>query len=316
MSVSEWEFVETVRDFFAVNRSLRKVFDKLRSGSPAFEELAQIVGDADDSILFRLKERCHALFRSTSSEELTMRREALFDLAVGSLFHESMKLRENLYQQEVYAPKVQKLLEQSGDEARDVFRDFERIQSAGADRAEEALRETETLLEQTRSQLRELLIDLPGEGLMARFLVEHAETVEEVFESASDDLIAEIHGDAASGYRLAAHSYLRSAFYPEATYCLNEALRVSGAAPDLARLIHYSEGMGQFLAGRYAQSIENLGMFCDGAAGSGEAGYLRFAVTALSRIPHLIPDAEQWIAEAGSILERVRPLLDARAAED
>ena len=57
------------------------------------------MGDGEDSVLFRLKERCHALFRGGEQpSEVVMRREALFDLAVGSLFHEAMKFRENLYQ--------------------------------------------------------------------------------------------------------------------------------------------------------------------------------------------------------------------------
>ena len=40
---------------------------------------------------------------------MARRREVLFDLAVGSLFHEAMKFRENFYQREVYGPRVRAL---------------------------------------------------------------------------------------------------------------------------------------------------------------------------------------------------------------
>ena len=66
-----------------------------------------------------------------------MRREALFDLAVGSLFHEAMKFRENFYQREVYGPRVRALRTESGAENEALFREFEKILAAVAQRLDE-----------------------------------------------------------------------------------------------------------------------------------------------------------------------------------
>ena len=114
-----------------------------------------------------------------------MRREALFDLAVGSLFHEAMKFRENFYQREVYGPRVRALRTESGGENAALFHEFEKILSAVAQRLEEGLHESEALLVRTREQLALLLAEHRSNGFVARCLIENRADVEDVFEDGS-----------------------------------------------------------------------------------------------------------------------------------
>ncbi len=103
--------LEILRDFVEVDRLVRGLARRHRAHGLRFPELAALIRDDESSVLFRLKERTHALFRGPGSAMRgSTHREALFDLAVGSLFHEAMKLRENLYQREVYGPRVRELL--------------------------------------------------------------------------------------------------------------------------------------------------------------------------------------------------------------
>ena len=97
-----------------------------------------------------------------------MRREALFDLAVGSLFHEAMKFRESFYQKEVYGPRVGALRSQSTSESDAFFDEFEKILDGVADRLEEGSQETEILIAQTGQQLRVLLAFHPNNALALR----------------------------------------------------------------------------------------------------------------------------------------------------
>ena len=123
--------VDILREFLAAHRLTRRLFARYRSGELRFEELEDLVGDDEHSVLFRLKGRCHALFRRDPGHPaLAVRREALFDLAVGSLFHEAMKFRENFYQREVYGPRVRALRTESGGENAALFQEFEKILSA------------------------------------------------------------------------------------------------------------------------------------------------------------------------------------------
>jgi hypothetical protein len=283
----EWEFVGLMRDFFAVHEVLSRVFDRFRSGSQCFDIIADLVGDSDRCLLFRLKERCHGLFRTREPADEQSPREALFDLSVGSLFHEAMKLRENLYQQEIYAPQVEPLLAHARAETSELFVEFERVQIAGADRTLEAMRETELLLDQTRNQLCVLLVNFPENGLMARFLVEHPDEVHKVFGVSLDDLLATIFGNRVDGYRVAIRSYLHSAFYQQALDCLDRI--DAGSSDDLTRLRHYSIGMSRFREGRYLESVAAIEDWLASCPEEAELEYIESASLAISRVHHLVP---------------------------
>ena len=86
--------VDIVRDFLAVDQAMRSLFERFRSGTLRFEEVRDRIAADEGSALFRLKERCHTLFRlGADASQAARPREVLFDLAVGSLFHETMKFR-------------------------------------------------------------------------------------------------------------------------------------------------------------------------------------------------------------------------------
>lgn len=205
MRTAESRLVDVVRDFLAADRMLRRLFERHERGELRFDEVKEIVGDGEGSVLFRLKEQCHALFRPDArASAVSMRREALFDLAVGSLFHEAMKFRENLYQRVVYGPRVRALRSEAGGESAAIFEEFEKILAGADERLLEARQETEALLHQTRAQFRVLLAAHRDNGLVTRFLVENQGLVAEVFEDGLDGLLAATCGSAAGGYEQAA----------------------------------------------------------------------------------------------------------------
>lgn len=315
-SVRDWEFVELLREYVRVNRTLRSMFHRFRDGAPCFAEVAQLVGDSETSILFRLKERCHALFRNDPTDASDLHREVLFDLTVGSLFHEAMKLRENLYQHEVYVPKVERLFEQHGPDDSAFFKEFERVQSTGYDRTQQAMRETEALLGQTRNQLRALLVSHAENTLMTRNLFENRDAVEFVFESDLCELFGEIHGSAAVGFAAAADSYLESAFFVEAMGCLDSALAESSLSSKtryaLTRSRKYAEGMEHFSNAAYAQSLDSLEAWLDADFECAEVPHMRFADSALSRFGNLVGDDEDGSAlraRAEQVIKRIETML-------
>ena len=117
MTAATTGLVDVIRDFLAVDEGLRRLVSRYRAGALTWEEVRTLVCDDEQSPLYRLKERSHALFRTEGSRlRLEQQREVLFDLAIGSLFHEAMKFRENFYQLQVYAPRVRKLQREGIDE--------------------------------------------------------------------------------------------------------------------------------------------------------------------------------------------------------
>lgn len=274
-----------VRDFLLADRMLRDLFSRLEAGELDFEDVQQLVSDDAGSVLFRLKEHCHALFRTgRGSIDGRAPRAALFDLAVGSLFHEAMKLRENLYQVMVYGPKVRALRRETGTEADDLFREFERILALAEARLAEARSETQALLAQTRAQLRGLLAATPDRGVVTRFLIDHAALVDDVFSDGIDGVLAEVHGSAFAGYEAAARSWLESGWFREAIATL-EAARHRGANPQVMdRLGIYAAAMEQCVQGRYAAAITGLAAWVDADPAAADRPYVAQARAALQRI--------------------------------
>jgi hypothetical protein len=303
--------VDIVREFLLGHLEMVRLFARHRAGSLHWEEVQRLVGDGDASVLFRLKERCHALFRA-GDLGADLPRVALFDLAVGSLFHEAMKLRENFYQLMVYAPKVEAAREQAEPGSEALFEEFARILGASRARLEEALVECEALLEQTRRQFRVLLATHRDNGLLARYLFENASLAEEVLGEPLDALFASIHGEAASGYALAARSYLESGYFDEAQRALAEALARDPGREGLRRDSAYAEGMSAYLRGRYEDALRDLESWAEGAAEPDDAAFRELAHAAVSRLGQLVEGARgQALAErAGALARR----LEAKAA--
>ncbi len=309
--------VGIVRDFLAVHQLVRRLLERYRCEELRFEELANLVGDDEGSVLYRLKERCHALFRQAPSPGMDVRREALFDLAVGSLFHEAMKFRESFYQREVYGPRVRELRSAAGEDADPLFEDFEKILGAVSLRLEETLQETEALLSHTREQLRVLLGGHRENGHVTRYLLENAEVVEEVFGGSLDEILADIHDDAGSAYATAARSYLVSGYYLEAEQAFAEARARGSEQEDLERLSAYAYGMGAYLAGDYGVSVAWLGRWIESAS-EDEAKLAGLAHAAISKIGQLAVggDKQRVVADATLLLEKLAGRRDAGSSPE
>lgn len=301
--------VDIVRDLMAAHRMTRRIFARYRRGELSFGEVQELVWDTEDAVLFRLKERSHALFRRARGEsEVMMRREALFDLAVGSLFHEAMKFRENFYQRSVYGPKVVELRSQAGGENEELFQEFEKILEGASVRLDEALQETDALLSQATTQLRVLLQNHAASGLVARHLIQHADDVEEVFGQDLDALLADLYGSSTAGFRLAARSLLESGYFDEARTTLEAASVRGGSDAELARLSAYAEGMSAFLKARYGDAVRGLERWWDAGPEPEERAQLGLAHAALSRIPQLVSDTSLRRV-ADRLARRIQPRL-------
>ncbi len=306
---AESSIVDIAREFLAVHRALRANAAAYRAGTLRFDELEHFVGDDERSGLFRLKERCHALFRSeTASGEPEIGASALFDLAVGSLFHEAMKLRENFYQSAVYAPKVDALRAAGVADAGGLLGEFDKIVRDARTRLVESVAESETLLRQTTAQFRELLRDHLANGLLARFLVEQRQALAEVLGGEPDAALAELYGSAGAAWRRAATSYLTSGFFADASGSLAQAAAHGESSAEVARQRAYAEGMSAFLAGRYDDALRGLSVWLDGRPEPSERKLAELAIAASSRIGQLVEGDPALGERAAAVTQRLRAL--------
>jgi tetratricopeptide (TPR) repeat protein len=301
--------VDIARDFLDAHQRVRELFARHRSGELRFHELEELVGEDRGSVLFRLKERCHASFRSEAGGPSgPMHREALFDLAVGSLFHEAMKFRENFYQHEVYGPRVHALRSQAEEGEAAIFDEFARIQEGVSARLEEGLVETETLLAQTLEQLRMLLAAYREDPRVSRFLIDHAAKLEAALQRPFDEIMADLYGDAAQAYALAGRSLLASGYYTSALRSLRSALARGADEAELGRLVSYALGMEAYLGRDYPETVAQLGAWVQEAE-TDPPEFAHLARDAVKRIDQLA-DAEireRLATEVARLLEQLPP---------
>jgi len=300
--------VDIAREFLLAHQQLRQLFERHRRDELHWDEVQELVGGTEASVLFRLKERCHALFRAGElGGDLSAARVALFDLAIGSLFHEAMKLRENFYQLEVYTPKVERARSEAEPGAEGLFEEFARILAASRERLAEAMAESEALLEQTRRQFRVLLAAQRENGLLARYLLENASLAEQVLGEPLEEFFATIHGEAIAGYALAARSYLDSGYFDEARRALGEALARDPTRAGLRRAAAYADGMSAYLRGRYEDALHHLEGWAADPADPGDAGFRELALAAVSRLGQLVEGERQarLADRAGALARRL-----------
>lgn len=300
------EFVQLVREFLSAHAELSALFAAHAPDEIPFADVLALVGGDDHSVLYRLKEGSHQLFREDGEAvSAAVRREAIFDLAVGSLFHEAMKLRECLYQCEFYAPRIAALREVTeDDESAELFLEFERILDKSTSRLHEVVAEVRILLAQTRDQLRRLLVERGGDRVVTRFLLGRRELVEATFPEGLEGLLEAMHGSPVNGFVEASRSLLESAYFVEATRTLREAARYPEAPrAELDQLLRYAEGMQAFLDGDYPASLSALEAWVDSGAHGVERDFARLAASALSRIGRLVVDDDDAEAIAASAKE-------------
>lgn len=303
------DFVQLLREFLSGYTAFADLFARFGSQEIPFARIRELVGDDEGTVLFRMKEKSHALFRTDEYGSEVVRHEALFDLALGSLFHEAMKLRESLYQREVYGPRVAQLRDAADEQSEALIVEFDRILGKSVARLDEVVAEVRVLLAQTRDQLRRLLVERSGDRRVTRCLLSRREQVDATFAEGLDGLLQAMHGNTATGLVEGARALLESAYYVEAIATLRRA-KGEAEAPlqEIRQLELYAEGMQAVLDGRYASSIEALTEWADSEGHLLERDFARLASAVLGRLGPLLrddPDPSNWIARARALQQRM-----------
>jgi hypothetical protein len=292
---------EILRDFLEVHRLVDGLVERHRAEGLLFSDLAALIRDDEGSVLFRLKERTHAKFRAGPGARNPTHREALFDLAIGSLFHEAMKLRENLYQREVYGPRVRALHSEAGEESKALFDEFAKMLGSVDERLDEGVRELETLVRQTADQLRLLVAEVPEDGA-ARFLTEKASEVQIVFGASLETLLEETFGSVAKGFERAGHSYVASGYFAEAADRLERAMAETDVGSATRGLCEYARGIHAYVERDYSSSVARLKSWIE--SGTPDSELLPLARDAVSSIANLAGSAEN-----GHVASQAKELL-------
>ncbi len=301
MDVHERRLARIVRDFMEAYALSAQIGRRLRAGDLEFSWVNRLVGEYEESALYRLKEECHALFRSElHSGQDELQAEEIFDLAVGALFHEGMKFREGYYLTTTYGPKLDRLLKERSGSA-PLTKAFSRVFEAGRQRMLESEAEAAELFDETRDQLLVVIRKHARSGAIARSLLDDPIRTEQVFGVPVAALMQSIYGSASLGYQLAVESLIESGHFGEAAALLerDDGQVAEAEFRDMSR--RFARGMQQYYAGNPHDSAEYLADWIEGGA-LGSESWKHLAGRALSGIEAGTDDGDGTLASRAAML--------------
>jgi len=257
----ERKILEIVQGLLLSEIAFQEIFKKYKGGRLHFSDISGWVDDKGQSLLYNLKEQCHAFYRY--QEKMPFHKNQwLLDLVIGSIFHEAMKLRENLYQMEVYRPKYlqYKLKAGKSDYERDYLQQFERIILKAKQGGVEGMEETRSLFQDAMAQLTDLFKESSKNTFLVRFLLENQTLLKEVYGSKRVAVIFNLmfKRGVLDAYLLAGQSYLQSEHYDLSSHYFSKALRLNPHHPDLQFLLNFSLGMNEYFKNAYSKSLSHF----------------------------------------------------------
>ena len=222
-----------VQDFFAA----KKYFDELlkhykKNGSLPYSMLAVWVGsDTDKGPLWQLKEQSHRLYRSDRSKIILY--ENLFDWVVGSIFHESMKLKEDIYQIESYKPLLEMGLSDNAEnmEIAKIIQEYYALIDRVSLSLREEIESIDELFTKGLLHLRALILTYKNNALLLRFLIDNKRTADHMLgQGGLQQLLQEMFpAGVHEAYILMSESCMQNGWYDQAQKYLNTAIKTGPA---------------------------------------------------------------------------------------
>lgn len=257
-----WIILEIVRDYLYSYIHFQSIYDQYKAQTLSFDDVEKFVTDKDPTLpLFNLKESCHMLFRYQGEKECSDE-EKLLDLAVGSIFHEAMKIREDLYLLEVYKPRYLQVQnsQDSSDYKSNLLQEFTKIGLRTEKRLAESILETRRLLHDTLKQLAHLLPRYRDNHVLMRFLLHNKELLQQAFGKRKGlQVIADMYpGGLGEAYDVEGRDYLASEHYDLAAEFFSHALKYRIHDQVLQGLYLYARGMDGYYKNRYPATLRSF----------------------------------------------------------
>ncbi len=260
--IQDQKILEVVRELLLSEVAFQEIFEKYRGGRLRFSDIGNWVDERGQSLLYSLKEQSHSLFRDRGKRP-TRKDEWLLDLVIGSIFHEAMKLRENIYQMEIYRPKYlqYKLKAGTSNYEKDSLQQFERIISRAEQGVLHGMAETRSLFHDAIGQLVDFFKENAKNPFLVRFLLEHHILFRKVYGSKRAKEVFNIMFEKGiqDAYYLAGRSYFDSEHYDLSSFYFSKALKMDPPNRKLQFLLDFSLGMNAYYKNSYLKALSYFG---------------------------------------------------------
>ncbi len=229
-----------LRDFCKGRILFNKIKHDLDKQIPSFPRMEELVGtDTEKGLLWRLKDTCHALWQDCDPGHHP--EEFLLDWLIGTLFHEAMKLKEDIYLLARYKPAVEKAA--ASERALQMYDKCKELFETAQKNMARSSHKLHCLFDKAGSQMEAVLKKEKGNSLLVRFLIQEDRLIDTAWMSDgyARDLLLDMFPDGLDqAYCIAGYGFLDGSWYAEARCSFEKALEInpqcSGAVKGLRLL--------------------------------------------------------------------------------
>ena len=246
--------VDLIRESICVYTKCAECRTLFKEGQLSFTKIEEFVDDKGKSCLFRLKEMSHELFRNSNEASY---KEKLYDITVGYIFHESMKLRENLYQLEFYRPSYDKVPDTLTDLEKKIVHEIEVLTKKARKKLEEGIKEVKVLIIELVAQLKGLIKLYEDNYLLPRFIFENEKSFVSIYgRKGFGNLLNDLFGGGKDILMFkAALSYLESEYYDIARLIFRKISANDRKNKTALFLWYYSSAFHFYFKNRFSRSL-------------------------------------------------------------
>lgn len=182
--------------------------------------------------LWMLKDNSHKLFRKTDYKISLS--EYLFDWTLGSIFHEGMKLKEDVYQLEVYLPTSESIdTSDDGEKIEKILAEYVKVIDTASKNLEAEMECIHHLFSKAGERLKESLVHYAPNGLLARFILENKKLIDIALgKNSSKKIIASLYPQPESIYLVAGTSCYEGGWFTHAIKYFKRSLAISPHNPE------------------------------------------------------------------------------------
>ncbi len=280
--------VDIIRESLAVYEKWLECKGLFHGRELCFTDVETFIDDRGKSHLFHLKEMSHELFRSSKEAHY---KERLFDMTVGYIFHEAMKLRENTYQLEYYRPQCDIKHHRLTDQEKKIVHEIDTLVNKAEIRLREGFKEIRTLLNDLIGQVRDLIVLYRNNYLLPRFIFENEKSFVRIYgKKGFAGLLNALYSDGRQilVYK-AGESYLESQYYTIARQLFKRAIHLGADTDRTTFLYLYASAYHFYWKNMFTRAL----MLAEKAAATDTEEKLKSAYG--DGLKHIITDASREI---------------------
>lgn len=209
------------------------IFDQ--TSQVSFEVLHALLGEEmNKGLLWRLKDTAHHLFRNDGKHALAGQ---FLDWSIGYIFHETMKLKEDAYQQQNYGPWFRQIMDQDLPEHEHVIsRELFQVVLQTTESLRREIARVRFFFGQCRRLLMAYLADQGENPLLGRFLFEQNALVRKFFGQEYDAFTRAVYNQEPELlYVMASQSLRQGGWMSHATQAAEAAYRLAPTNPRVLR---------------------------------------------------------------------------------